>query len=101
MIRAVVGKELPVSINEPNKIPRLEAKIFPNPAKERLFIDLSSDINTEDVIISIYSITGQKIYESPYSSEIMLSNYRPGFYLLQLTDTKQKQTSSHKFMIAR
>ena len=101
MIRPVVGKELPVSIGEREKAPRLEANIYPNPAKERLHINLSSDINTENIMVSIYSVTGQKIYENPYSSEIMLSNYLSGFYLLQLTDTKQKQTSSHKFMIAR
>ena len=101
MVRAVVGGELPVSICEQEKSLPLSARIYPNPAKDRLFIDLSEDIATENIQLCIYSITGQKIYEGAYSQEISLSNYLPGFYLLQLIDTKQKQVSNHKFMITQ
>ena len=101
MIRPVLGKTLPVSIQEVNNVPLLEAKIYPNPAKDKLYIELSQNIEQENIISSIYSVTGQKIYENIYSSEIMLSNYPPGFYILRLTDTKQKQTSTYKFLISQ
>lgn len=102
MIRPVLGKTLPVSIREVNNVP-LEAKIYPNPAKDKLFIELSQniEIEQENIISSIYSVTGQKIYENIYSSEITLSNYPPGFYILRLTDTKQRKTSTYKFLISQ
>jgi hypothetical protein len=100
MIRPVVGKTLPVSIREINNVP-LEAKVYPNPAKDKLYVELSQNIEQENIISSIYSVTGQKIYENSYSSEIQLSNYPPGFFILRLTDTKKKQTSTYKFLISQ
>jgi hypothetical protein len=97
MLRPVLGKELErtfVAVNESE----LEVKIYPNPAKDKLFIELSQELQTENIIMSIYALTGQKIYESPYRSEISLSSYIPGFYLLRLTDGNKRHIV-RKFLI--
>ncbi|MDR0603662.1 MAG: T9SS type A sorting domain-containing protein [Bacteroidales bacterium] len=99
MLRPVLGKELDrtfITVNDPE----LEVKIYPNPAKDKLFIELSQELQSENIIMSIYSVTGQKIYESRYCSEISLSNYVPGFYLLQLTDGNNRHIV-RKFLIGQ
>jgi hypothetical protein len=99
MLRLVVGKEFEhTSIY--TKQPELEVKIYPNPAKEKLFITLSAEAQEGNVVMSVYSVTGQKIYESLYTPEISLSNYAPGFYILRLTDQHQRSTI-RKFLIAK
>ncbi len=100
MIRPVVGKTFPASIREVNNMP-LEAKIYPNPAKDKLYVELSQDVEQENITSTIYSVTGQKIYENSYTPEILLNNYPPGFYILRLADTKQSQTSTYKFLISQ
>ena len=76
-------------------------KVYPNPAKDILYIELSPEMQPDNMNISIYSVTGQKIYEGKYTSEISLSNYVSGFYLLQLTDVEQNRNTMRKFLISK
>jgi hypothetical protein len=99
MLRLVVGKEFErTSISK--KETSFDVKIYPNPAKDKLFIELAQQLQQENITMSVYSVTGQKIYESPYTPEISLLNYVPGFYILQLTDGNQRK-SIRKFLIAK
>jgi hypothetical protein len=98
MLRLVLGKDFERT-SVPVKETELEVKIYPNPAKDKLFVELSQELQSEKIIMSIYSVTGQKIYESPYRSEISLSDYLPGFYLLRLTDGNKRHIV-RKFLIA-
>ncbi|MDR0367731.1 MAG: T9SS type A sorting domain-containing protein [Bacteroidales bacterium] len=99
MMRPVTGKRFPHTSVAETKNTLQEATIYPNPAKDKLHIMFSENTDTENIVLSIYSVTGQKIYESKYSPEIILSNYPAGFYLLRLVDTKHKKTSAYKFSI--
>ena len=101
MLRPVLGKYFEqVSVCERKEMD-WGVKIYPNPAKEKLYITLSQEVDVENVVLSIYSITGQKIYESPYTSEVELSKYVSGFYLLQFTDIKQNRSTVRKFLISK
>ncbi len=100
MLRPVLGREFErTSISE--KVTDLNARIYPNPAKEQLYIELLQEMQHENITMIIYSVTGQKIYENSYTPEISLSGYAPGFYILRLTDIKQNRTATHKFLISR
>jgi hypothetical protein len=100
MLRLVLGKEFDRTAISQKETTTLEVKIYPNPAKDKLFIELSPELQQENIVTSIYSITGQKIYENVYTPEISLSNYVPGFYILKLTDGKERN-SIRKFLISK
>jgi hypothetical protein len=100
MLRPVLGKEFERTSISQKETTTLEVKIYPNPAKDKLFIELSPELQQENIMTSIYSVTGQKIYENPYTPEISLSNYVPGFYILRLTDGKER-SSIRKFLISK
>ena len=102
MLRPVLGKYFdPVSICEKEKETEWEVKIYPNPAKEKLYIELSQEMQQENITVSIYSVAGQKIYENVYTPEIPLLDYVSGFYFLRLSDAKQNRSIVRKFLISR
>jgi hypothetical protein len=104
MVRPVLGKYFePVSIceKEKEKETEWEVKLYPNPAKEMLRIELSQEMQHENMMVSIYSVTGQKIYESIYTPEISLLDYPSGFYFLRLSDASQNRHLVRKFLIAK
>jgi len=100
MIRPVLGRPLPcVGIAEPTA--SFEMKLYPNPAKDLLYIAIPEEMKGRDMTASIYAVTGQKIYEQPYRAEIAISNFAPGFYMLQLTDNQNNIKSIRKFSIIK
>jgi hypothetical protein len=100
MLRLVLGKAF--SHTAIDETPRTTmATIYPNPANDKLYIKLAPDTPTEQLTIALYSITGQKIVEMPYTPELSLADYASGFYLLRLTDAHQQRSSIHKFSIAK
>jgi len=101
MLRPVLGKYFnPVSICEKEKKTEWEVKLYPNPAKEKLYIETSQEMQQKNIMLSIYSVVGQKIYEGTYTPEISLSDYASGFYLLRLSDS-ENHSVVRKFMISR
>ena len=102
MLRPVLGKYFEqVSICEKEKEIEWGAKLYPNPANEKLRIEISQEMQEEDIMVSIYTVTGQKIYESAYTPEILLLDYPSGFYLLRLSDAKQNRNIVRKFLISK
>lgn len=59
--------------NEPNAI--LSVKCYPNPAKERLYIDLNIEKKVEKLNLSVYSITGLRLW-SRNLSNIAVGSHR-------------------------
>ena len=60
-------------------------KVFPNPVSKVL--NIRSNIELEDYLISLYSITGQVIYEIPFNGiyeSIDFENLSSGTYILHL-----------------
>ncbi|HKX85436.1 MAG TPA: aryl-sulfate sulfotransferase [Flavobacterium sp.] len=79
---------LSVSENELND----KIKLYPNPAKEIMTIDYSG-INV--ISIEIFSSLGQKIFAKNkigYQSQIPVSHYEKGLYLVKITDGKNVLT---------
>lgn len=100
MLRPVVGREFP-QVEVIEQTARFDMKIYPNPAKDLLYIDLPEEIKNRDITIAIYTVTGQKIYEQAYRSEIATAHFTPGLYLLQIVDNKSGIKSVRKFSIVK
>jgi hypothetical protein len=100
MLRPVLGREIPnLSIVE--NPASFDMKLYPNPAKETLYIAIPDEMKTRNITMSIYSVAGQKIYEQPYRSEVSLSAFAPGLYIVHLTDNEYNIKSVRKFSLVK
>ncbi len=77
---------------------QLDCKMYPNPAKELLSLELSSDQDQTDV--SIYNTNGQLMFSSHFvrKTNIPLSGFAKGLYLLHLSGENGEKRST-KFLI--
>jgi hypothetical protein len=100
MLRLVTGKSFDHTSIRNYETVNWKATIYPNPTKEKLYIELPQGIISENITLSVYSVTGQKIRESRYVSELTLSDYAPGLYILRLTHDKEHYSSTYKFIIS-
>ncbi|MBB6324468.1 hypothetical protein FHS59_000083 [Algoriphagus iocasae] len=66
-------------------------KIYPNPATDKLTIELSGDINIHQ--IDIYNISGQKVQSSAQIGELNISELKQGIYLINLKTSEGNMTS--------
>ena len=99
-IAAVAGTELAnarknIEVNE-EKMNNFEVKVYPNPAREELFIDFKN-LNTENLKIKITDGKGQIKYEEILNSlqngmGINVSNYAASIYFLTLEKENKKKT---------
>lgn len=63
-----------------------QKKVYPNPAKDVLFVDLSS-AKYQDVIISIYDMTGTEVYNNKTADKhtvVQLSTFNKGLYFIKI-----------------
>ena len=94
MIRPVVGSSYYIGVEE-----NLEAKtvqLYPNPVGNTLHIEG----NIHGGQVSIYDLTGRKVYQGDYQNEISVSNLNDGLYFLSIT-TNEGQVINHKFIIRK
>ena len=72
-------------------------KIYPNPVKDQLHIDLPDDMTYE---VHIFDITGKEIFtnriENNHQAQYNVSNFKTGIYLLVIIDRKNKQSATVK-----
>jgi len=69
---------------------KYKIKIFPNPADNRLTIDIQPGI--KNGFISIYSINGQQVLREPinnHQADIDISNIESGIYLVRISKNKE------------
>lgn len=96
MIRMNFGSNSPPSSVLEDK--EIEFLVYPNPSKGIFTIDFS---NNNKHIITIENLLGQEVYSNIYfgtsTTEINLSGYRKGVYLINISD--QKNTYSQKILI--
>jgi len=83
MIRPVVGKKLPISVDEINNIEN-EFTVYPNPVKNQLYIKT----NQQNYIVEIYNQTGQLISTNKNINSLDISTYNNGLYLVKLITNK-------------
>jgi photosystem II stability/assembly factor-like uncharacterized protein len=65
----------------------VEFNIFPNPTDEYIVI---SGIKNPNSKISIYNITGQKVFSCTYSEKIKLKNLTKGSYIIEIVSGDRK-----------
>jgi len=90
----------PIGIENP-KATKLEVKIFPNPTRDYVQLQLESESNTS-TNARIFSLDGRKVLETQLSSgetRIDLHNVRQGIYLLQLNSAGIYST--HRLVVNR
>lgn len=77
-------------------------KIYPNPTKEHLFVDIPDYQNLQNYRIKIYDTQGRLLYEDQvYWSQMYIdvSYYTKGTYLLQVLDSETKVVANKKIII--
>jgi hypothetical protein len=57
-----------------------EVKIYPNPAKSTLFIDSNHQLET----IKLYDFNGRKLFDTPFQSNLDVSNLSSGMYFITI-----------------
>jgi uncharacterized delta-60 repeat protein len=75
-----------------NELTLSNLRLFPNPVKDRLTISNSSSIEK----IELYNLIGQKIFENYFLTDktnIDLTNYKKGVYLLKIFSEGKVQTN--------
>ena len=97
MIRPVVGSSYYIGVEENGTSTGTGAFVlYPNPASSTLHLD--GDIN--DGQVCIYDLTGRRVFEGEYQSEIPVSQLNDGMYFLSIT-TAEGQVFTQKFIIKK
>jgi hypothetical protein len=70
-------------------------KVYPNPAMEKLYLEIGSEFNTNS--ISIYNIAGQQVLNQQIEQDtnkhvININNLAKGTYLMKITSDKSSIT---------
>ena len=102
MIRPVVGKPIPLGVEESlTKDSPLE--VYPNPSRDGIFylgLGNSETSSAEGCKIIITNILGQTMLTAKYSNRLDLSMLSQGIYILHLTNSHGTKTSVRKIIIA-
>ena len=97
MIRPVVGSSYYIGVDENGTSTGSGAFVlYPNPASSTLHLD--GDI--QDGQVRIYDLTGRRVFEGEYQSEIPVSQLNDGMYFLSIT-TAEGQVFTQKFIIKK
>ena len=94
MIRPVVGASYYIGVQENNEVSYL--RLYPNPAQSTLHIEG----NVKGGQVSIYDLTGRKVYQSIFHTEIPVNQLNDGLYFLSIT-TNEGQVITQKFVIRK
>jgi hypothetical protein len=76
------GTEIPLPVEDMDK--KLALSIYPNPAKDKLYVSFDNNKNKIDKIV-ITDITGKMIIQqnTPANNEINVDNFPKGFYIIR------------------
>ena len=99
MIRPVVGASYYIGVEENPSTPSTGSGalvVYPNPASDLLHLE--GDF--EGGQVSLYDITGRKVYHDTYRHEIAVGNLNNGLYFIQVV-TAEGQVINQKFIISK
>ena len=97
MIRPVVGASYYIGVEENGPSTGAGAfVVYPNPASNTLHLE--GDFG--DGQVSIFDLTGRKVYQGDYQHEISVGNLNNGMYLLNII-TEEGQVINQKFIIEK
>lgn len=83
MIRPVVGKKLPISVEEISSLDN-QFTLYPNPANNHIHIKTEQ----RNFIVEVYNQTGQLIIRKQNINTIDVNSYNTGLYLVKLITDK-------------
>ena len=97
MIRPVVGASYFIGVEENGPSTGSEAiTLYPNPVQNTLHLEGNIDGGQ----VSIYDLTGRKVYQGEYHTEIPVDQLNDGMYFLNIT-TREGQVINQKFIIRK
>ena len=97
MIRPVVGASYFIGVEENGPSTGSEAiTLYPNPVQNTLHLEGNIDGGQ----VSIYDLTGRKVYQGEYQTEIPVDQLNDGMYFLNIT-TREGQVINQKFIIRK
>ena len=72
----------------------MEIMIYPNPACERIFIQLPQSIPWTGLSLSIYNLEGKKVFQKLITQpgnllEAKITNLKPGYYIVSIDNNNQ------------
>ena len=94
MIRPVVGASYYIGLNEQESTASL--RLYPNPVSQVLHLE--GDFRNGQV--SLYDLTGRKVYQGEYQHEISVSSLNDGLYFIHVI-TAEGQVINQKFIIRK
>lgn len=100
MIRPVLGRPYFTSLEEDNENASSGYSIYPNPARDKLYIEAYDHHDNDNAIIKIFDLCGRQMLESHYKREIGLENLNNGLYLISIISADGK-CFTEKIMINR
>ena len=97
MIRPVVGASYYIGVEENGPSTGSETfVVYPNPASDMLHLEGDFDGGQ----VSLFDITGRKVYQGAYQHDIAVSNLNNGMYFIQVV-TAEGQVINQKFIISK
>ncbi|MFC2115171.1 T9SS type A sorting domain-containing protein [Bacteroidota bacterium] len=100
MVRPVMGKELSWPVVK-KEIPEIQMQVYPNPANDRFYLEISRDGSAGEWKLSLYNLHGKLVYESPAARHShYIGHLTEGFYIIRLSQRGIFKASS-KLMIVR
>jgi uncharacterized delta-60 repeat protein len=79
-----------------------EFSIYPNPAKDKIFVEIANSVFSETSSLSLYTINGDLLYSHPLKVkryELSVRVFPEGTYIIKITSGGR--TSMQKLMIKR
>ena len=101
MIRPIVGKPIPLGVEEPaSNTPELQ--VFPNPCRDgilHLRLNTHGTSSAEGYTLKLLNLTGQTVLSKKYSTSLDLTSLCQGIYILYLTGPDGAMTAHRKIII--
>jgi len=101
MIRPIVGKPIPLGVEEPaSNTPELQ--VFPNPCRDgilHLRLNTHGTSSAEGYTLKLLNLTGQTVLSKKYSTNLDLTSLCQGIYILYLTGPDGAMTAHRKIII--
>ncbi len=101
MIRPIVGKPIPLGVEEPGtSAPELE--VYPNPCNSgilHLRYNMRGTSSAEGCTITITNLLGQTLLSAKYTESLNLARLKQGIYILYITDRYGHRDAMKKIII--
>jgi len=101
MMRPVLGKQLPIGVQETATISS-DIKLFPNPVSDHiLHFRLENPEQIKELSqIKVFDLTGRIVCLAPFSTTLNLPDLQNGLYFLMIFDKKNVSVFKEKFIIS-